>query len=104
MSVNFLFELTNDILSERMLKNKAGFQKKTYCIHPGNNRKAIHPQLLICNLEPCSSKRNLEIPNRNVVDKLFLSTLLAGNLWFTCRYLYKPPSTHISSFNDAAQE
>ena len=42
MSVNFLFELTNDILVELLLKNKAWFQKETYCIHLYNNRKAIH--------------------------------------------------------------
>ena len=33
-----------------------------------------------------------------------MSALLSGYLKFTCRFIELPPNTHISSFNDAAQE
>jgi len=39
-----------------------------------------------------------------IIHLLSMSELLSGHSKFTCLFLELPPNTHISSFNDAAQE
>ena len=101
-SVNFLFELTNDILVELITKNKALYQKKRYYMHLHKNRKTIGQRLSNCNLVLCSSKISFIL--NLIIQELSLSAFFSVQLKFTCRFLLKPPNTHISSFNDAAQD
>ena len=100
-SLHFSFELTNDILVQHILKNKAWFQTKKYCIHQHNNRKAIGRHFSIHNFEPCSSKKpnttNAIMPKSSMWHRLrLLFFQVIWNLPVAFDYNHQVPTTRHS--------